>query len=675
MTKHKFSTIVENIKRSLTHRRAHAVPSYFELLETRMLMSSVDVVPQLPLPVISISAVDASAAESAKGNQNATFKISRTGGVATDLVVYYSIAGTATNGADYQTLNGQITILAGKSSALIALNPTDDAVYEPTESVVLTLNLNGGYLLSGSTKRQSATATIRDNESRVTLKVTDKIAQESLDGKNTGTYIVTRSGGDISKDLVVHYTVDVNDINIAVAGGDYAKLSGSVTIPASQRSAKITINPLDDAKSENDEKVILRVKADEAYASDSSKSATVTIKDWELAPTSIRGYTFETATVDSATGSLAGSDGFSIFMAGSNSTYTFATDNDENTLPFGLLSKTGNVWQTAEVRYARVASDEAVFVTTSLAGYGVVTGKLKFITANKLMYEITLEDGSTMTGSMKMSTSGDVPTSLDDWRIRVKATEGTGNFASSGNYSIAIDDRNYRLNADRTITTGTISGTTRFNDHFWIVKVKDSRLKTDVTIYLNFSAPGKASYYMVDSNGYQRGTLSFATPKPGEWWYAPINNTGGISGAGLIAIGNLIPAPPTYVNIYQVITASGSVITDAAGGFGTISVARSIVESASKGINPTTEWLDRYLFQPIMNGFVNGLEGSASKIIVYIQDSYYATSLSYTVTLATADGRSSSFYLNSNKWWTIQSDHGLGSDITEINPAFANLVI
>jgi len=48
------------------------------------------------------------------------------------LVVYYRIGGTASNGVDYQTLPGTVTIPEGAVSALIEVDPIDDLLVEGT---------------------------------------------------------------------------------------------------------------------------------------------------------------------------------------------------------------------------------------------------------------------------------------------------------------------------------------------------------------------------------------------------------------------------------------------------------------------------------------------------------------------------------------------------------------
>ena len=71
---------------------------------------------------------------------------------------------------------------------------------------------------------------------------------------NTATFLVRRSGST-NAGLDVTYAIGGSASN----GVDYAALSGSVTIPAGERSARITIYPIDDTIAECTESVILKL--------------------------------------------------------------------------------------------------------------------------------------------------------------------------------------------------------------------------------------------------------------------------------------------------------------------------------------------------------------------------------------------------------------------------------
>jgi hypothetical protein len=95
--------------------------------------------------------------------QNASpgsFTITRTG-TSGNLVVNYTISGTATNGADYATLFGTASIPDGAASVVVSIAPMNDALVEGDETVLLTLESATPYFVGGAS---SAALTIADND-------------------------------------------------------------------------------------------------------------------------------------------------------------------------------------------------------------------------------------------------------------------------------------------------------------------------------------------------------------------------------------------------------------------------------------------------------------------------------------------------------------------------------
>ena len=94
---------------------------------------------------------------------------SRTGSVTNALTLPYVVSGEASNGVDYVTLPGSVTIPASNFSAAIIIDPIADAVAEPVETVALTLQaapadvFPPAYLFSALPSLQtSAGVSIRD---------------------------------------------------------------------------------------------------------------------------------------------------------------------------------------------------------------------------------------------------------------------------------------------------------------------------------------------------------------------------------------------------------------------------------------------------------------------------------------------------------------------------------
>ena len=220
-------------------------------------------------PTVTINATDAAATEA--GNNTGTFTVSRTGPTTNSLSVSFGIGGTATNGGDYAGISASVVIAAGQSSAPVTITPTADNLVEGDETVVLTINTSTQYTVGTP---GAATVTIADDQAVVNITATDANASEV--GPNSGTFTLTRAGGNQAAALSVNVAIG----GTATNGGDYAGISSLVSIPANQPSATITIAPLPDNLVEaGGETVALTINASTTYSIGPSGNATVTIAD------------------------------------------------------------------------------------------------------------------------------------------------------------------------------------------------------------------------------------------------------------------------------------------------------------------------------------------------------------------------------------------------------------
>jgi hypothetical protein len=118
--------------------------------------------PPSSLPVVTIAAPDASAAESPL--DAGTFRVSRTGSTAAPLTVSYTVGGSATSGSDYTSIGATVVIPAGSATADITVTPIDDDAGEDPETVVATLSASAAYTVGGPS---SATVTITSEDTVV----------------------------------------------------------------------------------------------------------------------------------------------------------------------------------------------------------------------------------------------------------------------------------------------------------------------------------------------------------------------------------------------------------------------------------------------------------------------------------------------------------------------------
>ncbi len=89
----------------------------------------------------------------------AKFSIVREGNLSGVLVASYDHGGTATNGSDYPSVAGSVTLPSGVAAATVNIVPIADDAVEGTETVILTLQPGSSYTLGAAV---SATITIKD---------------------------------------------------------------------------------------------------------------------------------------------------------------------------------------------------------------------------------------------------------------------------------------------------------------------------------------------------------------------------------------------------------------------------------------------------------------------------------------------------------------------------------
>ena len=220
---------------------------------------------------VSVSVQDAVCIEKATADTG-SFRLTRSASSASPLTVNYTIAGTATNGTDYSTLSGTATIPANATYVDVIVTPSNDALAEGPESVILTLGLIGSSYEFGDTRSQ--TLWIQDDESpSISVAATDSAAAEADGGTtNTGEFTFTVTSAPAS-DLTIPITI----AGTAVNGLDYVRLPNSVLIPAGQTSASVTVTPVDDGIAEVAETVTLTLGQAPGYNIATTGTVTVNI--------------------------------------------------------------------------------------------------------------------------------------------------------------------------------------------------------------------------------------------------------------------------------------------------------------------------------------------------------------------------------------------------------------
>ena len=148
--------------------------------------------------------------------QTAFFTLSRsdTRGILANLLVRYTLGGTASNGVDYAALSGTVMFAPGDTSTNIYMQPLPDYLpFEGTETVVLTLQNTGtnGYLIGDP---PAATNYITDT-GMVFENVTNASVPVGMDYYAPSNYLIVSS--QTSGGLLRVYTNVVMSNSVAVA--------------------------------------------------------------------------------------------------------------------------------------------------------------------------------------------------------------------------------------------------------------------------------------------------------------------------------------------------------------------------------------------------------------------------------------------------------------------------
>ncbi len=317
--------------------------------------------------VVTVTATDGDAAE--QGSDPGTFTLSRTGPTTDPLDVFYAIAGSATNGDDYEAIATSTTIPSGAATATVTITPIDDPDIEGAEGAVLSLAAGPEYVVGIP---GLANITIADNDlAMVSVSATDLDATEA--GPTTGSFTFSRTGEtSTSLDILVSRG------GTATAGLDYDAVGGGsflFSIPAGDSSASWTIVPLADNRVEGDEFVEVSIEPSLRYVVGIPDFARVTIADDP-------GVVNLTASVPEASEAGPNSGVFTLARSGgnvlepltvgfsiggsaaNNSDYAFIAGNA--TIPAGLSSATVNITPLADNRVEPLETVELTLIEPSV---------------------------------------------------------------------------------------------------------------------------------------------------------------------------------------------------------------------------------------------------------------------------------------------------------------------
>jgi len=444
------------------------------------------------------------------GSDAGVFLFARTGNVATELLVQYSVGGTASSGVDYTAMSGVVSIPAGQANAVVTFNALDDAEVEGNESVTLTLLANAAYTVGS---QSNATVTILDDDPvTVTITASDSVASET--SGNSATVVFNRIGS-VAANLVVNYALTGSASN----GVDFTALSGSITIAAGRPNASLTVSPINDTLVEGDEIVTVQILSSAAYNVGNPGKASVLLQDNELATVTLSASDSSAAEPGTNTGAfrftrtapftsdltvfyrvtgeaVPGADyaalpGSFVFAAGVTSVVVTVTPLDDSIVE---MSERVLVTLLSNASY-NVGTVGPVTVTITDNDGGVGLPAIGFGSAASQ----GLESDTSVTISLRLSTNRPSSNASVNYAV-------TGGSATGGG-------------TDYTLASGTVLfPTNEVNRSLTFTVVNDTAAETNETIVITLSNPTNAVldvlsnhvFTIVDDDG--SGALTISTP-------------------------------------------------------------------------------------------------------------------------------------------------------------------
>ena len=200
-------------------------------------------------PYVEVIQVD----NAVEGGTIGRFRFSLKGSASSNIIVNYTLSGTATAVSDYAVPSGSVTIPGnGVNTVEVSITAINDVLAEELETLALTITPSPSYTLFAPSS--SATIWFFDNE-QGTLFVdanTSSYPPSFAETSAGGTFYVSRFGST-NLAVTVNYTMSGSAVN----GTDYTALSGTATIPAGALGVDIQVTPINDAFAEGTETVTL----------------------------------------------------------------------------------------------------------------------------------------------------------------------------------------------------------------------------------------------------------------------------------------------------------------------------------------------------------------------------------------------------------------------------------
>ena len=410
--------------------------------------------PTVTLAVSSTTITEGASAETITANLS--------GKTYADVVIAINTSGTATEGTDYSVIS-DITISAGSTSGTASFAITDDSVYEGSETAVVSIGSVGGGSASAAGSGTSATITLADNETALTVNLS---ASASTVVENGSAVTITATLSGVADEAV---TVPLDTSGTATEGTDYAAIS-DITIAAGATTGTATITPTDDNTSEGNETIVVSMGtlSGANATAGSTTSLSFSLTDDESTPSitltasgsSIAENSSSTITL-TVTTSVIAAENIVVSLSGSGA----ATSGSDYQIPStititaGSSSATGSFDPTDDSIYDGASSENAIISISGVSGGNAVeSGEQSVtisITDNETAPSITL---SVDNGSSSSVTEGGTNPILKVTASTASAGDIIVNLVAGGSSTASVNV-DYTLPSSITILAGDTSNT------------------------------------------------------------------------------------------------------------------------------------------------------------------------------------------------------------------------
>lgn len=436
-------------------------------------------------PTVSFTSANQTVSESV-GSVTVSFTMNKT--YALNVIVPFTVSGTATSPADHNLVDGSVTILAGSTTGSTSFSVGDDGLNENNETVIITMGTvtNGNV---GAPSTQTITITDNDGLPTVQFSASTQSRAESIGTVTVQANLNTASG----RTVTVPYTVSGTATNPA----DHNLAAGNITISAGSTSGTVSFSVVDDTLYEGSETVIVTMGSPTNASQGTTTVQTITITDNDTAPTvsfsSATQSLSEAAGVATLTINLSAASGLNTtipYSTGGTATadidYTQSWVSGLNSassspiiIPAGSTSATLSLNIVDETMYENNETAQISLSAPTNATLGAITTHTVTITNNDTIPSVQFNLASS-TANESVGTA-----------FIVVTLTGTSAFTVTVPYTVggtATNPADHNLsNGTITITTGNASTLVSFT------VVDDAVTEGSETVTLTMGAPTNAT--------------------------------------------------------------------------------------------------------------------------------------------------------------------------------------